>query len=56
MDLDCAVFGVMAEFFKCLPILYDKYYYTDFVYFFYLILLHVSVVQISRRWAWIHKG
>ena len=56
MDMDSAVFDVQTEFFKCLSILPNKYYYIDFVYFVYLILLRVSAVQISRRRAWIHKG
>jgi hypothetical protein len=33
MDMDCAVFDVETEFFKCLPVLSDKHYYIDFVYF-----------------------
>jgi len=52
MGVDCAVFGVQPEFFKCLSILSDKHYYIDFVY---LILLRFYAVQISCCRAWIHK-
>ena len=56
MGMDCSVFDVKTEFFKCLSILSDKHYYTDFVYIVYLILLRFSAVHISRCRVWVHKG